>query len=169
MNRTTLLAFLVPFFAITVVGAAAIALWDTGPPPCESFAEVAVGDLDLDQRCVRVHGMAHYGAVIRQRVQPRFPWQEEERVFLFPLFEEGDAENRAIRVLVRTAREPERFVHYEVLTVEGRLERPTEATLPYNTQINLDRKTDYFLTDEALILRATRIESEDGVWLEGAG
>ena len=123
-----------------------------------------VGDVHLEQPFVRVEGMAHYGALVRQRVPPRFPWQDEDWFFVFPLFAEHAATDRAIRLMVRTKREPEKFVHYEYMTVEGHLTLPTDEKLPYNTEIEMGKKTDYFFTDEMLVLEPWSIETEDGVW-----
>ena len=164
MSRQSLLAFLVPFAAIFSAGVVLFFVSQpTGIPRGEPVV-TAVNDVHLEEPFVRIEGMAHYGALVRQRVPPRFPWQEEERFFLFPIFAEHAARDRAIRVLVRTKREPERFVHYEYMAVEGRLVRPTDETLPYSTEVEMGKKTDYFFTDELLILEPWRIEAEDEVW-----
>ena len=67
-------------------------------------------------------------------------------------------------MLVRTARKPERFVAYEYMTLEGRLSLPTSDKVPFSTEIELGKRSEYFFTDEMVLLEPWRIEVEDEVW-----
>jgi hypothetical protein len=158
-------AFVVPFVLVT--GGILGFFWWTAEPPLQRQAVIefdAVSDLDLEQPFVRIEAMAHYPVVVKQKTNPRFPWQHRELFYVFPLFDKHDPDARAVRILVRTKREPERFVAYEYMTVEGRLERPTAETLPYNTEIEFGKRSEYFFTDDLMILEPWQIEHEDGIW-----
>ena len=164
MNSRTVAAFVIPFVFVAGIGSAAFVLMQPHALERGTPVVTSVDDVHIEQQFVRVEGMAHYGALVKQRVPPRFPWQDEQIFYVFPLFSETDQENRAIRLMVRVDREPEKFVHYEFMTVEGHLALPTEEKLPYSTEISIGKASSYFFTDDLLLLEPWKIESEDGVW-----
>ena len=162
--KRALTTFWVVFTAVSAVG---IGVWWTVRTPDLQRGEPVETEVevhDLDQPFVRVEGMAHYPVVVKQTVPPVFFWQEEEVFYLFPLFPKHEVEEMAVRVLVRTPREPERFVAYEYMTLEGHLSLPTAAKVPYNMEIQLGKHSDYYFTDEMILLEPWRIEAEDEVW-----
>jgi len=59
----------------------------------------------------------------------------------------------------RTQRPPEHLVSYELMTVEGRIERPTVNKVPFDTEILLGKGTDYFFADDLLLIEPWVIES----------
>ena len=157
------LAFIIPFFVVFGIGLAIFMMTrDTGIPRGEPVA-MDIGDVHLEQPFVRLQGMAHYPVVVRQTV-PGNLLVEPKTLYLFPLFAEHETGDRAIRVLVRTERAPEAMVAYEYMVVEGHLSMPTPDKVPYSTEISLGKRSDYFFTDEMLVLEPWRIEADGEVW-----
>lgn len=114
---------------------------------------------------VSLRGQAHYDARIVQRRAASI-FTEARSDYVFGFFPEHATEDRRIRVLLRTQREPERLVSYETMTVEGQLVPITEADLSGAVQEQLFHRTGYYLADDAMRLDVVRILSEDGVWEE---
>ena len=157
------LPFVVPYVLITVVGLS-IWAWTREPEwPRGEPVEQHVDDLDPSTPFTRVTGMAHYSTVVKQRI-PSGIFREEQTFYLFPLFASDDVNNRAIRVLVRTLRPPERNVDLEVLTLDGHVTPLTPDKVDYSVEIKMGKNSSYFFTDSMMILEPWRIESEDGVW-----
>lgn len=157
------LPFIVPFVLVLSVGVPIWAL--TRPPelPRGEPVEQHVDDLDPSTPFTRVTGMAHYSTVVKQTV-PGGLFGEKRTFYLFPFFAEDDVHNRAIRVLVRTQRPPERNVDLEVLTLDGHVTLLTPDKVDYSVEIKMGKQSSYFFTDGMMILEPWRIESEDGVW-----
>lgn len=157
---------MVPFVSVLALGA--VAWWVTQeggfiePPP---LTEVSFETLHDGAQRVRLEGMAHYASTITQTV-PGGLVSPERHYYVFGFFPKHDAASRAIPVLVRTSRPPERLVSFEVMTVEGRLGPIDTRLIPPSTEAMLSGKSEYWFADEVLLLRAERIESEDGVWVE---
>lgn len=157
------LSFVLPF-AFVLCGGAAV--WYSQLPPELPRGEpvdMVLGDIHLEEPFVRVSGMAHYPIVIKQSV-PQGLFAEDGTTYLFPLFPEHDTSDRAVRVLVRANRPPEKYVSYEYMTVEGHVALPTSDKVPFNTEIELGKRSEYFFTDEMLLLEAWRIEVDGDVW-----
>lgn len=152
--------FVVPFVALVAAGVA-LKVWSGVEPRCAGFTPQTFAELG-DEACVRVEGLAHHGVAIAQRV-PGDLLREEEHWTLFPLFPRGDTSDRAIRVLVRTQRPPDRLLDYEEMVVEGRLHVPTIETVPYGTEDQVGKR-GYFFADGLLVLTPDRIETGDGTW-----
>ena len=163
------LSFVFPFVFV-VAGGLAI-WWAQRPPDLLRGEPEDVGplyDVHLEQPFVRVSGMAHYPIVIKQTV-PGGLFGEDGTTYLFPLFPEHDTEDRAIRILVRANRPPEKYVSYEYMTVEGHVVLPTSDKVPFYTEIELGKRSNYFFTDEMLLIEAWRIEVDGEVWDRDAG
>ena len=158
------LPFLLPFGAIVAAGAGAKA-WSVvmTEAPCGSFTEVTLDELHPDSGCVRVDGQAHYEVVVRQTV-PGNLLRDSETLFLFPLFSEGDTSERAVRILVRTEREPEDLISFETMTVAGRVELVTADKVPFGTEIEIGKRSDYFFTHDMLLLVPEEITVDGEVW-----
>ncbi len=158
------LPFVLPFLAIVLAGSG-VKLWLalTELPPCAQLTEQRVADLSLEAPCVTVEGQAHYEVIVKQTIPGNLLF-EEETLYLFPLFARDEALERAIRVLVRTERPPEDLVSFENLTISGRLMPVTTDDVPFGTEIQIGKRSDYFFTDQMLLLVPERIVSEDGVW-----
>jgi hypothetical protein len=153
------LAFAVPFTLVFVVGVLAVA-WARGwlgPDPKGQVVPITFDDLDDPPPYVRISGMAHYAAVVEQHV-PGGLFREPTTWYLFGLFPPWQTEDRQIRVIVRTTREPERLVSYEVMTLEGRLAPPTLRELPLDTETILSRGSDYYLAPDVWLLEPWSIE-----------
>lgn len=156
------LPFVVPFTLLLVAGVAA-KVWTSGAfaPRCDSWTPKQFNELG-DEACIRVEGLAHYGVAIQQRV-PGDLLREEQIWYLFPVFPRGETQDRAIRLLVRTQRPPDRLLDLEEMIVDGRLEVPTVETVPYGTEDQVGKR-GYFFDDGVLVLVPDRIESGEGVW-----
>lgn len=161
------LPFVLIAVGIVVIGVLIRVL--TAEPPLAPSGEAVVmplAEVHLEVPEVRLVGMAHYPVVIRQ-VVPGNIFKKEQTWFLFPLFKAGDTSDRAVRVLVRTTRKPDRYVSYEHMKLEGRVRRPTPDIVPFNTEIALGKRSDYFFTDEMVVLEPWWVESEGEVWRHG--
>ncbi|MFT4624504.1 MAG: hypothetical protein ACI8PZ_003163 [Myxococcota bacterium] len=162
MNRY--LVFFVPFVSIVTVGVGG-RIWldlNAGIPRGE-VVDTELAELDLAEPFVRVSGMAHYPVVIKQTV-PGTLITADQTVWLWPLFEPHDTSSRGIRILVRAARPPESLVSFEYMTLEGHLSPVTPEKVPFSTEIELGKRTEYWFTDDMLLLEAWRIESDGEVW-----
>ncbi len=151
------LVWMVPLIS-GVVGAALVVLWQTTEPRGDPVP-AELEDLDISVPFVRVSGMAHYPVVIRQTIPGR-PFSPEKQLYVFPLFGPHDTEGRAVRVLVRTARKPDDLVSYEFMTLEGHVSVPTPDKVPFSTEVALGKRSDYFFTDDMVLLEPWRIEVE---------
>lgn len=159
------LPFVVPFVLIVVVGISTL-VWSTDdlfghPEPIETTFE----DLDPALPWVKIEVMAHYAAMVTQKT-PATLLSEEKVMYLFAAFPRYNTEERAVPVLVRTARPPDRLVSYEIMTVEGRLSYPTSKQVPFNTEELMGKRTDYYFSDSVMLLEPIRIHTEDGVFEE---
>jgi hypothetical protein len=125
--------------------------------------EVAYEDINIGTPDIRVKAMAHYPIVIKQRV-PGNLFFAEKNYYLYALFAPYDTDERAIRVIVRTERPPPSLVSYEYMTIEGHLSFPTQNQIPFETEIELGKKTDYFFIDDMLLLEPSSIEVAGEVW-----
>jgi hypothetical protein len=152
--------FLVPFAAIVTIGIAAKVITSGEAIKRGTPVDMDWGDLGEDVPFVRVRGTAHYPVVIRQRV-PGNLLVEERELFLFPLFDASDTSGRGIRVLVRTEREPDNLVSFETMTLEGYVSVPTPENVPFETEIALGKRSDYFFTDGMLLLEPWKVEVKD--------
>ncbi len=157
------LPFLVPFVSIVVVGVG-VKFWVSGedlvPQP---VVQTDFANLDPDEHFIRIEGMAHYPVVINQTV-PGNLFTDDKTYYLFPLFSKHDTSDRAIRIMVRTTRKPERMVSYEFMALEGRISFPDHRKLPFSTEIEIGKRSDYFFTDEMVLLEPWKIESDGEVW-----
>ncbi|HHO49964.1 MAG TPA: hypothetical protein ENK18_03615 [Deltaproteobacteria bacterium] len=158
------LPFVLPFLAIVLAGAG-VKIWLslTALPPCAEHTPADLADLELAMGCVVVSGQAHYEVVVKQTI-PGNLLLDQRQLYLFPLFPEGRTQDRAIRVLVRTDREPEDLVSFETMTVSGRLIPVTTDEVPFGTEVQIGKRSDYFFTDEMLLLVPDQIISGDEVW-----
>ena len=83
---------------------------------------------------------------------------------MFPLFADHQTAERAIRVLVLTERPPEDLVSFETMTISGRLLPVTTAEVPLGTEVQIGQRSDYFFTDEMLLLVPEEVRSGSEVW-----
>jgi len=159
------LPFVVPFVLIVAVGVAAKLYFSASMPPVDPSAavELELADVSLDTPVVTTSGMAHYPVVVKQTV-PGNLFRDEQTVYLFPLFVEHDTDDRAIRVLVRTSREPERFVSYEFMKITGAVRMATPEIVPFSTEIQIGKRSDYFFTDDMVVLEPLTVEVDGEVW-----
>ncbi|NCG21304.1 MAG: hypothetical protein GWP91_20030 [Rhodobacterales bacterium] len=157
------LTFIIPFTIVFSIGATI--WWMTLPPtfPRGEAVAMEVADVYLEQPFVRLEGVAHYEVVLRQKPQGRL-FGDDKTYFLFPFFAKNNESDRAIRVMVRTTRPPERLVNYEHMAIEGYLSLPSEVKVPYSSEITIGKRSDYFFTDEMLLLEPWLIESDGEVW-----
>ena len=158
------LVFFIPFVSIVSVGVG-VRIWldlSQGIPRGEPI-ETALGDIDPSQPFVRVKGMAHYPVIIKQ-TEPGTPFTDDATFWLWPLFESHDTSSRGIRVLVRAPRRPEDLVGFEYMTLEGYVSLVTPEKVPFSTEIELGKRSEYFFTDDMLLLEPWRIESDGEVW-----
>ena len=161
------LPFLVPFGCVFVAGMATMA-WSNGdmmlgihPDP----VEVTFRDLDVSTPWVKIEVMAHYEAMVTQTI-PANLISDEQKLYLFGAFPVYSTEERAVPLLVRTSRPPDRMVTYEVMTVEGKLSVPTSDKVPFSTEEMIGKRTGYYFSDSVLLLEAVRVITEDGVFEE---
>lgn len=135
-----------------------------GIAPCDAYTAVPLHEVDAADGCITVTAQAHYDVVVNQRA-PGNLLVADKQYYLFPLFEEGDTSNRAIRVFVRTERPPESLVTYETMTVSGRLQPITSREIPPGTEVSIGQKSDYFFTDSMRLLVPDRVVSEGEEWV----
>lgn len=155
--RKLILSFGIPF-AVVFGGAGIAALVsrsDLFAEPCAPM-DVELDDLDPMHTCVRVRGMAHFEAQLHQHF-PGNMLHEEKNRWIYPMFHAYDAKGRAIRLLIDAPVQPEARVSYEFMEVEGKLSRLTPEIVPYELEVQLGKTTDYFLTDDTLVISATAI------------
>lgn len=157
--KPVILAFLVPFLVVFLAGLSVWVLTSTDlfRAPCE-YEDYDWEELDftLDGACVRVAGMAHYRAVVKQE-SPGNLFHEARTTWLYGLFPPYETEDKAIRVLVLSEVQPEDLVSFELMKVQGRLHEVDINTVPPDTEIILSKGTDYFFTDAMVIIEAESI------------
>lgn len=159
-------AFAVPFVVVSLAGLGAWAALSWWPKVSGEPREATFDTLDLSLgRYVRLRGMAHYSAVLKERV-PGGVLRGSFVYYGFGLFAEGDFTNRAIPVLVWTQRPPERRIDYEYLTIEGILSLPDAQSVPAGAEDILAAGGEHWFSDSMLVLKPVRIFSEDGEWVE---
>ena len=127
--------------------------------------EITFDDLDPAVPWVKLELMGHYAPMVTQKT-PATVLAEEQTMYLFAAFPRYSTDERAVPLLVRTSRQPERLVSYEIMTVEGKLSVPTFDKVPFNTEELISRRTEYYFSDSVLLLEAERIWAEDGLFEE---
>ncbi|MCB9669508.1 MAG: hypothetical protein H6736_09880 [Alphaproteobacteria bacterium] len=169
MSGRRWLWFVVPFTVVAAVaGAGAVLLWTVKGMPCDTYAPTEFFDLELGTRCVRVQGMAHYDVVVTQKVAGN-GFFADKTYYVYGLFPAGNTDEREIRVLVRTEREPERLVSFETMTIEGRLLPMDYRKVPFDTERRMGQKSNYFFSDRIKLLEPDRIEVEgEAPWVREA-
>lgn len=155
MNKALVFVIL----GLSIVGAAITGAWWLNlPEPRGEPVEMPLAEIDPEEPFVRVQGTAHYAVVVRQEQQGTL-LLKPKTWYLFPLFPEGEVNDREIRVLVRTERAPERLVSYEEMAIEGRVSFPSSDKVPFGTEIEFGRRSDYFFSDRLVVLEPWRIEA----------
>jgi hypothetical protein len=158
--------FVLPFGAVLGLGALVTVFGDQGALAPEAPAQaIGFDEVVRSSGRVRVEGMAHYASTITQRV-PGGLIAEDRTYYVFGVFPKHDVSSRAIPLLVRTSRPPERLVSFEVMEIEGRLGPIDTRRIPPSTEAVLSGKTEYWFADEVKLLDVERIYSEDGEWIE---
>jgi len=161
VNKALSFVILAASIAAAAIGAA---WWVQRPAPRGEPVEMPLSEIDPEQPFVRVRGTAHYAVVIRQE-QPGNLLVDAKTWYLYPLFPEGEVEDREVRVLVRTERAPERFVSYEDMVIEGRVSFPTSDEVPFGTEIEMGKRAGYFFSDRLVLLEPWRIDvAEEAPW-----
>jgi len=151
------------FFIPTLVAvtlAVGLRLWlHAAPTVSGPVLEVAWEDLDTidTPALVRVPGMAHYTATVHQRV-PGNLFRDAKEYWLYGYFAPYDTESRGMRVLVRSPVKPESLVSYELVTITGVLTRATPDKVSWETEVMFGRQSDYFFTDDMLLLEPLPVE-----------
>ncbi|TNE84339.1 MAG: hypothetical protein EP330_29415 [Deltaproteobacteria bacterium] len=153
------LPFLVPFVLLVLVGAPLAYVWQRdGRPLFEDPTYVATALDAVDptrEPFVEVTGMSHYSVVVKQEMPGKF-FQEGRTLYLFPLYEAHDTDSRAVKLLVRTERQPRRLVSYEFMTVRGKVGLATAQQVPFGTEELFGRK-GYYFADEILVIEADEV------------
>lgn len=157
-----------PFAAVALailLGGVGAFLWLglTSETRCETYTEVDLETLPDEPVCVRLRAQAHYDVVLTLHSDGT-PFTDPVDEYLFPLFPPDQLDERGIRVLVRTARAPERLVNVETMTLQGQLRPLTPAELPIGAEAQLGRVGGYFFEDFAMLLVPDQIRSGDEVW-----
>lgn len=149
-------AFLIPF-AIVFALALGLSLYLAYEPTPDRPERIDFSEATTTRGYVRLEGMAHYAAVVRQDA-PGSLFREPTTYWLYGFFPPYDTESRQIEVLVRSEQQPEDLVHYELMAVTGWLDRATPQEVPFEAEVILGKNTDYFFTDDVMLLRADRLE-----------
>ena len=157
--------FLLPFIGIVGVGGAVLGFSATG-----AFDEPLGPPEEIDWSLpfepgdhIRLEGMAHYTATVTQDY-PADWFRDAETVHLFGFFEPLDAEGREIKMLVRTPRQPERLVSYELMTIEGVVQPLMPETVPASTETLMGEGGGYWFDDFVVVIEPHTIEAADGTW-----
>lgn len=156
------LPFILPFSAVVLGGALVFLVkgWLFGRTPPAQAPWVPLAELDLTVPYVRTSGMAHYGVVMEQ-FAPGNLLRPEQHYWLFPLTEPYDTTQGVVRVLVRSEVPPEELVTYELMTIEGWVTRATPETVPYDIEIELGRRSNYFFAEPLVFIEA--VVQEEGL------
>ena len=125
-----------------------------------SVKEVAFEDLLDSTGVVSISGLAHYAAIVEQKT-PAAGCRDEETHWLYGFFPSGDAAGKAIQLLVRSPEKPEDRVHYEEMTVIGKLERATPIYVPPQSEVMMSNQTDYYFVDDVMLLHAHTLQPFD--------
>jgi len=159
--------FFVPFTLVSGLGlGAATWMWVAGSP-CSTYVPVDFFDLDPSVRCVRTEGNAHYQVVVTQVVEGN-GFFDDQTYYVYGLFPKGNTEDREIRVLVRTARAPEKYVSFESMVVEGRLLPMDYRKVPFDTETRMGKTSNYWFSDRVMLLEPDRIRVDgDPDWVRG--
>jgi hypothetical protein len=162
------LAFVLPFGIVVALAVGVGVLASRGP----DRAPVVLADvdsLDVGQGRVDLFGQAHYEVVIKQTV-PATLFRDEETYWVYGLFVPYDTESRGIPALIRTDRKPESLVHFEMMRVVGRVSRPTPDKIPWNTEETFGKRSNYYFSDEMLLVEPTEIAPFDrDEWVRRGG
>ena len=152
-------AFVIPFVVIVSIGVGAFLFTQQGPDLDQPPMDVEWSEIDTIEvpRMIRVKGMAHYTATVRQET-PGNLVRDPQQHWLFGFFAPYDTDSRAMRVIIRSEREPEDLVSYELVTVTGWLSRSTPNKVPYQAEVIFGKESDYFFTDDMLLLEPTAFE-----------
>ncbi len=149
--------FFVPFTLVSGVGVAVITwLWIVGVP-CDAYQKVDFFDLGPSTRCVVTSGNAHYEVVVTQTV-PGNGFFDDQTYYVYGHFPTGNIDEREVRVLVRTKRPPERYVSFEEMTITGKLLPMDYRKIPFDTEIKMGQRSNYFFPDRALLLEPDGIQ-----------
>ncbi|MFT6143165.1 MAG: hypothetical protein ACJAZO_000510 [Myxococcota bacterium] len=154
------LPFILPFSAVLLGAGLVFAIqgWLFSRTPPEEVPWVPFAELDASRGYVRTSGMGHYGVVMEQTA-PGNLVRKEEHYWLYPLSEPYDTEQGPVRVMVRSEVPPEDLVTYELMTVEGWISRSTPDSVPYEVEIAMGRRSNYYFGDQMLFLDAVVVES----------
>ena len=153
------LPFILPFSAVLLGGLLVFVAkaWLFGRTPPAEVPWVPYAELDVNSEYVRTSGMAHYGVVVEQ-FAPGNLLRPEERFWLYPLTEPYDTAEGVVRVMVKSEVPPEELVTYELMTVEGWLSRATPHTVSYDVEVSMGQVSDYYFSDQMLLLEAVTVE-----------
>lgn len=153
------LPFLLPFALLLFLGLPIVLVLQRDGRPMFSDPEYQVVTLEeadpMTAAFVEVTGMSHYSVVVKQEL-PGNLFREARTLYLFPIYESHDTESRAVKLLVRTARQPARLVSYEFMTVKGKLGLATGEQVPFGTEEFFGRK-GYYFADDLLVLEADEV------------
>ena len=122
--------------------------------------KVTFEELRNERGEVSISGVAHYAATVKQET-PASACRDEETHWLYGFFPSGNAEGRAIQLLVRSPEKPEDRVHFEEMTVIGNLERATPLYIPPQTEVMMSNQTDYYFVDDVMLLHAHTLQPLD--------
>ena len=125
-----------------------------------SVKTVIFEDLLDEKGEVSISGVAHYAATVEQKT-PAAGCRDEETHWLYGFFPPGDAAGRAIQLLVRSPEKPEDRVHFEEMTIIGKLERATPIFVPPQTEVMMSNQTDYYFVDNVMLLHAHTLQPLD--------
>ena len=150
------LFFIVPFVAVSGVGLGISGwLWVVGWP-CDEYATTGFFDLEPSTRCVSVKGTAHYEVVLTATV-PGNGFFADKTYFVYGLFPRGNTNEREVRVLVRTERQPERMVSFEDMEIEGRLLPMDYRKIPFDAETQMSKRSNYYFSDRVYLLEPDTI------------
>lgn len=152
------LPFLVPFALATLAMVPVGYVYSRdGRPLFEEpvYVPVTLEQADPTEPFIEISGMAHYPVVVRQEV-PGNLLRSSKTVFMFPLLPPHAMDARAVRIVVRTEREPAQRVSYEYMKVKGKLGLATGHQVPFGTEELFGRK-GYYFTGELLVIDADEV------------
>ena len=69
----------------------------------------------------------------------------------------GDTDEREVRVLVRTERQPERMVSFEDMEIEGRLLPMDYRKIPFDAETQMSKRSNYYFSDRVYLLEPDTI------------
>ena len=147
---------IVVLLTIAVGGWLGFSYWERGALPWNNpdFIEVSIEELSLDNRGVKISGVALYKPKVYQTAKIKTGcngYAGEETIYIFPLIE--DISSKRIKVMVRSKNPPPNDqVEKAFVTIQGIAYPPGKFPGSFNSDIRNKWKSKGYFLEKDLIL-----------------